>query len=302
MSVPSSADIRGMLHDVEVLTDLFPDSGSDWVGCESLGNRVWANGRVVAKISASERAGKQFRNAHRWAPILRSYKVRCPQPVAPVMDSPVGFVSAWEQVNHDVVTVDDLTGWMVKDAIQQLLKIEHIPVPLGYVGHRWMGLDLVRVRLLSHANHRLAARVGEVYELAKSRVPVPPATVLGHGDAHLRNMLYQGSNVSLIDFDSMGMFPKGWDLAAFWNNVMWEGGNMIAWGTRQPPPLSLRIIKALYSTSFLLTVSNSMDVADIIEQRCGVLEDVLATGREPIPGELAWVMSDLQTLQRPGVA
>jgi thiamine kinase-like enzyme len=132
----------------------------------------------------------------------------------------------------------------------------------------------------STAPRELRERAGSVVTAVAAATPAldPAEFVFAHGDISTGNVLGTPDHrVWLIDFDSAGRRPCGWDLACLDVDLWLEAGNDEAmaavregWRSESELPVSpcgLALVKATMATTFALTLDATPDRCKAIDAR-----------------------------------
>jgi Ser/Thr protein kinase RdoA (MazF antagonist) len=209
-----------------------------------------------------------------------------------VLESDVGPLTVWPLLTHRRVTAEALTGPDGRRLGAALGALSTLPSE----PRQWDPFYRVEYRLtMTAAPAALVAQARHLVTTLAAR-PVPAATVFAHGDASVPNALFADHGVLLIDLDSAGRYPAGWDLACLRRSVRAEAANPVGWrGLEEgwqaaagavPEHLeTLEMLKATRATTFLFTLTPTPERLATIAARLGVLtrwlEDAAPTERAP---------------------
>jgi hypothetical protein len=222
--------------------------------------------------------------------------------VRPLVDHLVvldtGPVSVWPYVAHDRVAPADL----------DLVRAARFGGALGAVARvprtgsvHWdpfvrfpfyLSLPAVPARLRDVAAD-LCGHIQEMFQAVALPVAASP-WVPAHGDVSVSNALFTADEALLIDFDSAGMRPAGWDLACLSVHLGREAGNDAAFEvaadawraasrTSEAPPgfNQMELVKVTMSTMFGFTLEPTGDRHAVMAERFAVLRSWLTSGVAP---------------------
>jgi len=143
-----------------------------------------------------------------------------------VVADPKGVVSLWELVKFEDRPATPQELGRIARSLHDRTRGGHDPLP---VFDPFDGVDdwLQRVTVLdSPRAGELTSRVSGLRERWSNRSTDPLGEVILHGDLNLDNVVVTDSGPVLLDFESSGVGPAGWDLAAQWVAVRRYGGQM----------------------------------------------------------------------------
>lgn len=269
--------------------------GGEWTLLTSSDNHVLTDGERVAKVPRHADGGARLLNGLRAAAAAAAAGVPV---VAPLHTTPiqtrVGPVTVWPYVDGRRPTAGDLTireGEELGYALGLLAK--RLPGGSG----RWEPFERAPDRLTrSRQPADVVVRTAALVESVRERHPAGGLEVgpYAHGDISVGNTVHPDGKVLLIDLDSAGNKPKGWDLACLRLHLEIEGGNRLAneaalagWATatgEERPPAAgqeMELVKATMVTTFLHTLPAAPDVVQATRARLQQLEEWVSGGRVP---------------------
>lgn len=265
--------------------------GGQWVLIYEGDNLVLRSEGRVAKLARHPDGRQRLQAGLSAAARLATAGIPAVQPLRPeLLETAAGPVSLWPYTGHRHLAAPDL-GY--EDGYQLGLVLAALAqLPTG--GDRsWDPLSRIPHRLATAtAPPGVVAAVARTAELVKDAVSFDwEASQFAHGDASTANALFTASGVLLIDLDSAGERPLGWDVACLDVRLVREHGNaeafagvMAAW-QRTQPAVDLRamaILKAAMATSFLLTLPPTSARLASITDSCATIER-WAAGEEGAP-------------------
>ena len=206
-----------------------------------------------------------------------------------LLDTPLGAASLWPLVEHVHATGPALGEDYARALGRALVALSGAP---PFPPTPWDPFARVPARLSgSEFSPALTGRIGElVNDLAPLATEVSRLeTTFAHGDASIANTLcLTDGRVKLIDLDSAGWRPRGWDLACLYVHLDLEAGNRAAFAAlarefspserRHVPRLAL--VKAAMATTFALTLEPTERRTQLLEHRVTQLH-VWAGSRAP---------------------
>ena len=242
-------------------------------------NLVFATATRVAKMARHPDGRIRLANGLQTALSARAHGV---QVVTPLVDHLIetddGPVSLWPRITHvglDSPGLSTICAQGIGTALALLSQLDPGPPsawdPFARVPHRLA---------TSTAPRELRERAGSVVTAVAAATPAldPAEFVFAHGDISTGNVLGTPDHrVWLIDFDSAGRRPRGWDLACLDVDLRLEAGNDEAmaavwegWRSESELPVSpcgLALVKATMATTFALTLDPTPDRCKAIDAR-----------------------------------
>lgn len=269
--------------------------GGQWVLIYEGDNLVFRSDDRVAKLARHPDGRQRLQIGLSVATKLAAAGIPAVQPLRPeLLETAAGPVSLWPYTNHRHLEAPDLS---YEDGYQ--LGLAHAALAkLPTDGDRsWDPLSRIPHRLeTSAAPPGVVAAVARTVELVKDAVFIDwTVSQFAHGDASAANTLFTASGVLLIDLDSAGERPLGWDVACLDVRLVREHRNseafdgvLDAWVSTLPAVdlHAMAILKATMATSFLLTLPpTSARLASITDCCATIVRWV--SGEEGTPGRLA---------------
>ena len=242
-------------------------------------NLVFATATRVAKMARHPDGRSRLANGLQTALSARAHGV---QVVTPLVDHLIetddGPVSLWPRITHvglDSPGLSTICAQGIGTALALLSQLDPGPPsawdPFARVPHRLA---------TSTAPRELRERAGSVVTAVAAATPAldPAEFVFAHGDISTGNVLGTPDHrVWLIDLDSAGPRPRGWDLACLDVDLRLEAGNDEAmaavregWRSESELPVSpcgLALVKATMATTFALTLDPTPDRCKAIDAR-----------------------------------
>jgi Ser/Thr protein kinase RdoA (MazF antagonist) len=285
-------DTGGVLDASGVGCHLSEALGGQWVLIYEGDNLVLRSDDRVAKLARHPDGRQRLQTGLSVAVKLAAAGIPVVQPLRPeLLETAAGPVSLWPYTGHRRLEAPDLgyeDGYQLGLALAALTQL-----PTG--GDRsWDPLSRIPHRLAtSEAPPGVVAAVARTVELVQNEVFLDwAASQFAHGDASTANALFTASGVLLIDLDSAGERPLGWDVACLDVRLVREQGNTEAFAgvraawRRTLAAVDLRamaILKATMATSFLLTLPPTSARLASITDGCATIERWVC-GEEGAPG------------------
>lgn len=194
-------------------------------------NLVLQDSTTVLKVSKSGGPAR-LKNGLRSAIVFGQRGVPCVQPIYPALkETELGPTTFWPRVFHHSLTSKTMDVETSDSLGKVLAKVSNLPRndDLSWGGATVdMGSQSRRGLWGTEAQHvELSIQLGKAVQWVR----LSGALVdwrMSHGDITLSNVLVTGSGIQLIDLDSAGMAPMGWDLACVLAELKLEGNNNAA--------------------------------------------------------------------------
>lgn len=268
-----------MRSSIDALSRAAGTDDGDWSLLHVRDNLVFATATRVAKMARHPDGRNRLANGLETALSAHAHGV---QVVTPLVDHLIetddGPVSLWPRITHvglDSPGLSTICAQGIGAALALLSQLAPGPPsawdPFARVPHRLA---------TSTAPRELRERAGAVVTAVAAATPAfdPAEFVFAHGDISIGNVLGTPDHrVWLIDLDSAGPRPCGWDLACLDVDLRLEAGNdkaMVAvregWRAESELPVSpcgLALIKATMATTFALTLDPTPDRCQAIDAR-----------------------------------
>jgi Ser/Thr protein kinase RdoA (MazF antagonist) len=255
--------------------------GGSWSLIYEGDNLVFSDSSRVAKLARHPDGRQRLQTGLNAAAICASAGVPVVEPlISELVETAVGPVSLWPYVAHRHVTAADLSysdGYQLGLAIAAVARMpadQHLTWdPYARIPHRLEATD---------APADVVAQVAITVAAAQQAVGLDGAQAqFAHGDMSVANALFTADGVLLIDLDSAGTRPFGWDLACLDFHVARDNANMAAftgamdaWGSTLPHVAldGMAIIKAVMATTFLLTLEPTAERLSVVIGRCARID------------------------------
>lgn len=276
----------------ECLAYLAGSYGGDWALMFDGDNLVFCDSTRVVKVAKHPDGRARLANGVTAAERASAHGVPVVAPLSTeVHDTPIGPLSLWPRIQHEPATAATLTrghGAQLGSALAHLAQVQVDPAgwdPLGRIGHRFDSTT-APVELVQRARDL-------AIQLAFDPTPTQELR-FAHGDISTGNVLFTADGALLIDLDSAGPRPGGWDLACLDLHLVREAGNADAyagvlhgWAEVAPvPEVDERLValKAFMATTFQLTFEPTTDRLTRIADRLEALENWRAgSGLDRVP-------------------
>jgi Ser/Thr protein kinase RdoA (MazF antagonist) len=259
--------------------------GGSWQMIYDGDNAVFSDGSRVAKVAKHPDGAARLANGVEATLAADAAGVPVVAPLLGyVLSTDAGPVSLWPLMEHRAPTEIGAEDWArLGVALARLSLVECAPTswnPLSSVEHRLVTTK-APAALVERAR-RVVAAMGEC------RFPPADCATFAHGDISTANTLFTETAALLIDLDSAGPRPTGWDLACLEAHLVKEGGNDAAfsgvvagWSTVAPvPPNDDRLValKAFMATTFQFTFPPEPARLERISKRLAAIEHWIAGG------------------------
>ena len=248
-------------------------------------NLVFASSEYVIKIGVRPDSRSRLENGVLGAVKAKSAGACALEPIGGVVDTPLGPVSLWPRL-QDPRRLDPQSAAVAGRYFSYLPSIpvtsESLWDPFVRVKHR-----LEKSTLPVDAERMMESLV----QLSVEKSPLQGKLVFTHGDASFSNILNTPKGPVLIDFDSCGARPYGWDLACLkFSSLESSSGSSLfeavlsAWSELRRVPDRWEEwvqVKAVLATSFMMTLPPSPQLEHVFWERCKVLRTWLTLGDPP---------------------
>lgn len=265
--------------------------GGTWSLLAVRDNIVLQSDTLVAKMPRHPDGIDRLRNGVTSATFARRATSCVLQPAQPeLVSTEAGPASLWPRITHESATGSTLSGTAAANLGRALAELSRVP----HEDAAWDPYSRVPGRL-SRTTFPTAdvEHVRAVAQVAAGLVPSYSVSAFAHGDASVGNALVTlDGGVLLIDLDSAGSRPAGWDLACMYAHLALEGGRhdlfdavLRGWVDRAPEPSGWRewaLVKAAMATSFLLTMEPTERNRDILGRRCSAMLNWVDSGVAPV--------------------
>lgn len=276
--------------DVEAVAAwLTRERGGEWAPLARRDHLVLADATRVAKIPFRADGAARVRHGLVEARRVGVERRALPPVEDDALESPWGPVSLWPRLEHRPLRGATITRREAGELGHALGLVSTTPLGGPAV---WNPFGRVPLRLAaSRYDDGLTGAVADMVERVRAATPDPTTWVYGHGDAGLSNALATATGVWLIDFDSAGLVPVGWDMATMYLHLVLTLGRADAfagfstgWRAAAETPgdwPTWLATRAASGTAYLLTLSASEERAAAIRSRIGSLGRWARTG-EPL--------------------
>lgn len=253
-------------------------------------NLVFRSGDILAKVARHPDGRERLENGIRMASLLSGHGIPTSEPASALVDTDAGPAVLWRYIPHRPVdparmTYDD--GFAFASALAALsrlgLQVQRAKEPLERVPYRLSS---------SRAPQEVTVKVQHAYETVSGSIHLDWSDLrLAHGDASSSNALFTSEGVLLVDLDAAGLYPIGWDLSCLRLHLLRRHRNDRAWaGASEAWPAALceddlqrmEIVKAMLSTSFMLTLEPTSTRLSSIVDSCLILERWVSSGVRPL--------------------
>jgi Ser/Thr protein kinase RdoA (MazF antagonist) len=265
--------------------------GGSWLLIYEGDNLVFRSDDRIAKLARHPDGRQRLQTGLTAAATCATAAIPVVQPLRPeLVETSAGPVSLWPYIDHRGLEAPDLDyedGYQLGLALAALAQLPTDGAP------PWDPFSRIPHRLgATEAPPDIVATVARTVELVQGSVCLEwGSSQFAHGDISAANALFTTAGVFLIDLDSAGQRPLGWDLACLDVHLVREHRNaeaftgaLDAWTTTLPPVdlRTMAILKATMAATFLLTLPPTSVRLASITQRCATIERwVSGTSRIP---------------------
>lgn len=251
--------------------------GGTWHLLARRDNDVYTDATRLVKIARHADGARRLAVGLQAAQLLAGTRVPVVPPLCDtLLDTPLGPASLWPLIPHEIVTGYSLGEPHARALGRALVALSITPL---LPPSQWDPFARVPARLAqSKFSPALTDRISD---LVNDLVPVASdishlETAFARADASITNTLcLPNAQVTLIDLDSAGWRPRGWDLACLYVHLALEARNPTAYAAlahefapdvvRLVPRLAL--IKATMATTFALTLTPTEHRTRLLERR-----------------------------------
>jgi hypothetical protein len=275
---------RADATEVDTARALGESLGGQWHQIYAGDNEVFRSGDRIAKVPRHPDGPARLANGLRCATTLATNGVPVLHPLEEeLVLTGAGPVSLWPYVENRPQNPDSCSKEYANALGEALGQLSLVPpdAPCS-----WEPFERLQRRLAEY-HSPLTSSMREVVEHVRNytKLAPPPQWQWAHGDISVANTLMnEQGEVLLIDLDSSGPRPPGWDMACLWVHLVLENKNQVVYDEAlssatavggHVPDLAqlvdLALIKATMSTSFLFTMGSPAKHHDVIAARIEVL-------------------------------
>ena len=255
--------------------------GGSWALMYEGDNLVFRSDNRVAKLARHPDGRQRLQTGLTAAVTCAAAGIPVVQPLYPTLvETRDGVVSLWPYVDHrhlKASMLDYEDGFHLGLVLAALAKLPADTSP------EWDPLARIPYRLATtEAPPDIVAAVARTVELVQKAVTLEWTDhQFAHGDISATNALFTTAGVVLIDFDSAGRRPLGWDIACLDVHLAREHGNikafrgvLDAWTNTIPSSdlQTMAIVKAMMATTYMLTLPPTTARLSSIAERCATVE------------------------------